>query len=109
MPLVPNELREMLKKGEITLDPIIDVLILLGIMNGVGRHEKITYRYERAGGVPRGIHRQAGMEGIRAQRRGHRIRAVRELRRPERPGLQMVSGRRHHYQYEKRQGKGVSV
>src|SRR4030042_5943123 len=48
MPLVPNELREMLKKGEITLDPIIDVLVLLGIMNGVGRHEKITYRYEGA-------------------------------------------------------------
>jgi len=45
-PFIPNEIRDMLRRREITLDPLLDAMIVSGILNGVGKYEVVEYRNE---------------------------------------------------------------
>lgn len=45
-PIIPREIKDMVQKHEISLDPIIDAVIITNITNGLGRYEPVGYRYE---------------------------------------------------------------
>ena len=45
-PIIPREIKDMVQKHEISLDPIIDAVIITNITNGLGRYEPVDYRYE---------------------------------------------------------------
>jgi RNAse (barnase) inhibitor barstar len=45
-PLIPREVKDMLKSHAIGLDPIIDALIMTNRINGLGNYDLVSYRYE---------------------------------------------------------------
>ena len=45
-PIIPREIKDMVQKHEISLDPIIDAVIITNITNGLGHYEPVSYRYE---------------------------------------------------------------
>jgi hypothetical protein len=45
-PLIPREVKDMLRKHEISLDPIIEAMIHTAKVNGVGRYELKEYQHE---------------------------------------------------------------
>ncbi len=46
IPLIPREIKDMVQRHEISLDPIIDAVIITNITNGLGHYEPVSYRYE---------------------------------------------------------------
>jgi len=45
-PLIPREVKDMLKSRALGLDPIIDALIMTNRINGLGNYDLVSYRYE---------------------------------------------------------------
>ena len=45
-PLIPREIKDMIRSGELSLDPIIDAMIITGKVNGIGRLELESYQHD---------------------------------------------------------------
>ncbi len=45
-PMLPQDVKEMLKKNELSLDPLIEATLITNRINGLGRHELVGYRHE---------------------------------------------------------------
>lgn len=45
-PLIPREVKDMIQRRELSLDPIIDAMIMTNKLNGLGNYDLVGYCYE---------------------------------------------------------------
>lgn len=45
-PIIPPEVKDMLKRNELSLDPIIAALVFTARINGLGKYELVEYRHQ---------------------------------------------------------------
>jgi hypothetical protein len=45
-PMLPGEVKEMLRRHELPFEPLIDAVMTTNRVNGLGRHELVGYRHE---------------------------------------------------------------